>query len=136
MKAERTRKQLDNKVREPVTGPTGESAATTSTASGSAGTVGPTSGTGPTVQLRPQPRPFHGPMKLDAGRTGRDARKVADEVLANLAGLVEAEVTVTLDISARIPDGVPDNMVRTVTENCSTLKFGEQGFESECRGGV
>ena len=56
---------------------------------------------------------------------------MADEVLAHLVGLIGAEVTVTLDITARIPDGVPDNVVRIITENCRTLKFDDQGFEVE-----
>jgi hypothetical protein len=45
--------------------------------------------------------------------------------------LVGAEVTVTLEISAWAPDGVPEHVVRTVTENCRTLKFEDQGFEVE-----
>jgi hypothetical protein len=39
--------------------------------------------------------------------------------------------SVTLEIEARIPEGVPDNVVRTVTENSRTLKFSVQGFEKE-----
>ena len=34
-------------------------------------------------------------------------------------------------IEAAIPDGVPDNVVRTVTENSRTLKFTSHGFERE-----
>jgi hypothetical protein len=30
-----------------------------------------------------------------------------------------------------VPEGVPDNVVRTETENGRTLKFASQGFESE-----
>jgi hypothetical protein len=33
--------------------------------------------------------------------------------------------------AAEMPDGVPDNVVRTVSENCRTLKFISQGFEEE-----
>jgi hypothetical protein len=62
---------------------------------------------------------------------GRDAGRVADEVIAHLAGLVGSTVTVTLDIDARIPSGAPDHVVRTVTENSRTLKFTSQGFEQE-----
>jgi hypothetical protein len=47
----------------------------------------------------------------------------------HLAGLVDAKVTVTLEIQAEIPSGAPENVVRTVTENCRTLKFDTQGFE-------
>jgi hypothetical protein len=34
-------------------------------------------------------------------------------------------------IDAQIPRGVPDNVVRTVTENSRTLRFLTQGFEVE-----
>jgi hypothetical protein len=44
---------------------------------------------------------------------------------------VGADVKVTLEIQADIPSGAPDHVVRTVTENCRTLKFDSQGFEKE-----
>ena len=62
---------------------------------------------------------------------GRDAGKIAEEVIAHLSGLVGASVTVTLEVDAEIPDGAPDNVVRTVTENSQTLKFTSHGFEKE-----
>lgn len=37
----------------------------------------------------------------------------------------------TLEIEADIPNGAPDTIVRTVTENSRTLKFTNQGFEEE-----
>jgi len=74
---------------------------------------------------------FHGTVTLNTTRVGRDASLIADEVIAHLAGLVGAEVTVTLEIEAKIPSGAPDNVVRTVTENSRTLKFTTQGFEKE-----
>ena len=42
-----------------------------------------------------------------------------------------ANVRVTLEIEADVPDGVPDNVVRTVTENGRALKFSSQGFERD-----
>ena len=48
-------------------------------------------------------------MTLDATRVGRDASQIADEVIAHLAGLVGAKVTVTLEIEAEIPSGAPDH---------------------------
>ena len=80
---------------------------------------------------QPLPRRFHGSVELDAARVGRDASQVADEVISHLSGLVGAEVTVTLEIAASIPDGAPDNVVRTVTENSNTLKFQSHGFEKD-----
>ena len=40
-------------------------------------------------------------------------------------------VTVTLEIDAEMPDGAPEHVVRTVTENSRTLKFDSHGFERE-----
>ena len=51
---------------------------------------------------------------------GRDASRIADEVIAHLAGQVGAEVTVTLEIEASLPNGASDQIVRTVTENSRT----------------
>ncbi|MEK6324551.1 MAG: Swt1 family HEPN domain-containing protein [Acidobacteriota bacterium] len=79
----------------------------------------------------PPPKRFHGSVTLDTTRVGRDASRIADEVIAHLAGLVGAKVEVTLEIEAHIPSGAPDGVVRTVTENSRTLKFTSQGFESE-----
>jgi len=85
----------------------------------------------PKPPIATQPKRFHGTVKLDATRVGRDASRIADEVIAHLAGLVGAKVKVTLEIEAEIPTGAPDHVVRTVTENSRTLKFTSQGFEKE-----
>ena len=78
-----------------------------------------------------QPKRFRGSVKLDATRVGRDAGRVADEVVAHLVGLVGSNVNVTLEIEADIASGTSENVVRTVTENCRTLKFTSHGFEKE-----
>jgi len=78
-----------------------------------------------------KPKRFHGTAVLDTTRVGRDAGRIAEEVISHLAGLVGARVTVTIEVEAEVPDGVPDNVVRTVTENSQTLKFTSHGFEKE-----
>jgi hypothetical protein len=75
------------------------------------------------------PGRFHGSATLNATRLSRDVDSIATSVVQHLAGLVDARVTVTLEIQAEIPSGAPENVVRTVTENCRTLKFDSQGFE-------
>lgn len=86
----------------------------------------------PEKEKKPRrPKRFHGTVVLDSTRAGRDASRVAEEVVAHLAGLPGAEVTVTLEIEALIPDGAPENVVRTVTENAAALKFASHGFEEE-----
>jgi hypothetical protein len=79
----------------------------------------------------PKPKRFHGTVTLDATRVGRDAGRIADEVISHLSGLVGSAVKVTLEIEADVANGVPENVVRTVTENSRTLKFSSQGFEQE-----
>ena len=64
-------------------------------------------------------------------RVGRDAGKIADELVSHLAGLEGAKVTVTMEIEASVPNGVPEHVVRIVTENGNSLKFTSHGFESE-----
>jgi hypothetical protein len=78
-----------------------------------------------------RPNRFHGSVSLDPARVGRDAGRIADEVVAHLSGLVSSTVKVTLEIEASVTDGVSDDVVRIVTENARTLKFNTQGFETE-----
>jgi hypothetical protein len=100
--------------------------------SGTAGTGGETgkgAGDGGTKLKTPVLRRFHGSARIDATRLSRDVDLIASSVVQHLAGLLDAKVTITLEIEAEIPSGAPDNVVRTVTENCRTLKFENQGFE-------
>lgn len=72
---------------------------------------------------------FYGSVYLDAMRLARDAGQVADEIVKHLAGLVDTEVEVRVEIIATRKEGFPDEVVRTVTENARTLKFDQHGFE-------
>ena len=85
----------------------------------------------PPPQPKTGPKRYHGAVTLDATRAGRDASRIAEEVIAHLSGVVGAKVNVTLEIEAEIPGGAPENLVRTVTENGRALKFTSQGFEEE-----
>ena len=121
VKSEIVRKQLDAETRQEPTPPVD-------------GTAPIPPGPGPVPPTPPEsakPKRFHGTVELDPERVGRDAGRIADEVISHLSGLVGANVKVTLEIEAEIPNGAPDNVVRTVTENSRTLKFKSQGFEKE-----
>jgi hypothetical protein len=93
-------------------------------------TGGP-SPTPPSPPTASRPTRFHGTVTLDAARVGRDAGRVADEVISHLSGLVGSSVKVTLEITAHVPGGVSESVVRTVTENSRALKFDNHGFEQE-----
>ena len=123
------RQMDDEKIKQPVGGTpvgptTGEETKTTEVGAGPTGTPG-------AAPAAPKMKRFHGTVTLDANRVGRDASRIADEVIVHLAGLVGATVTVTLEVEADIPSGAPDHVVRTVTENSRTLKFTNQEFEKE-----
>ncbi|MDE0101184.1 MAG: Swt1 family HEPN domain-containing protein [Bryobacterales bacterium] len=83
----------------------------------------------PTAQLH---RRYHGTVRLDPTRVGRDAGQIAQEIIAHLVGLAGADVSVTIDIEADLPAGASEHVVRTVTENGRTLKFEPgSGFERD-----
>jgi hypothetical protein len=70
------------------------------------------------------PPPYRGiEVRDDAGVL------IAGETVQRLATLNGADIEVTLEIDAHLPDGAPEDVMRTVTENASTLKFTDQGFE-------
>jgi len=75
-----------------------------------------------------RPKRFHASVILNPTRVDRDAGQIAEEVIAHLSS---ARVTVTLEIEAEAPDGVPDEVVRIVSENSRALKFKSYGFEAE-----
>jgi predicted AAA+ superfamily ATPase len=132
VKPDVARRQLDAET-PSETGRTG----TTIEGGGSATDGTATAGGGMTTAIpprptaAPKPRRFHGSVALDPTRVGRDASRIAEEVIAHIAALTGAQVTVTLEIEATVPDGTPENVVRIVTENSRTLKFTSQGFETE-----
>jgi predicted AAA+ superfamily ATPase len=137
VKPDIARKQLD--AESAPSGGAFPGSATGGPAQGGSTTSGGTSSQpGAETQPPDSPRPgttppkrFHGTVELDSNRVGRDASRIADEVISHLAGLVGSTVKVTLEVEAEIPSGAPDNVVRTVTENSRTLKFSSHGFEKE-----
>jgi hypothetical protein len=86
-------------------------------------------GGAPTPKL--PPNVFVGSVKLDGLRVVKEAGRVSMEVVEHLSTLPDAEVDVTLEIRVKVPEGVKDDVVRTVSENAKTLKFQNFSFERE-----
>jgi HEPN superfamily Swt1-like protein/uncharacterized protein DUF499 len=123
--------QIQKDTAPPPT-PGGESetgAGTTGGSDGPGGGIGKGTASGGVKPKPPALRRFHGSAKIDATRLSRDVDAIASSVVQHLAGLLDAKVTITVEIEADLPSGAPDNVVRTVTENCRTLKFENSGFE-------
>jgi len=124
-----------NADRQPEPPPTNGPESEPGRGSGSVSTTHTTgSGRSTTTTITPQTpqlRRFHGSVTLDARRLGRDASRIAEEVVQHLSSIVGADVQITLDIQAGLPENASDKLVRDVTENCRTLKFDDFGFEEK-----
>lgn len=68
-------------------------------------------------------------VKLDNTRVIRDLQKYLDEVITHLSTVDNCEVELMLEVSAQAADGFPQGTVRTVSENCRTLRVDNFGFE-------
>ena len=108
-------------------GPTG-GGSTTYPLGGNGGETEP----GPTIkETAPVLSRFHATATLDSVRLGRDAGQIAEAIIQHLSTLPGAQVEITLEIQARLPEGVPDHVLRTVTENANFLKLRHYEFEEE-----
>jgi hypothetical protein len=137
VKPEVAAEQMEKEAAAEASISTGMGGVSTATADGLAGsgigvTGSPASGAGvpQTASVKPPGlKRFHGSATLNATRISRDVDAIATSVVQHLAGLLDAKVKITLEIEAELPSGAPEHVVRTVTENCRTLKFDSQGFE-------
>ena len=84
-----------------------------------------------TLGVTSLPKRFHASVTLDPDRVGRDAGKIADEILSHLSVLPGTKLKVSMEIEAEIPEGAPEDVQRTVSENAGVLKFDSHGFELE-----
>jgi predicted AAA+ superfamily ATPase len=91
----------------------------------------PETGDGSESGSRPTATRFFGSKRLSGERYAMDFKHVADEVLAHLASVPGATVSITLEIEAIAPEGFDESQVRVVSENATTLKFEQSGFEEQ-----
>ena len=61
-------------------------------------------------------RCFHGSIELDPTRMGRDAGRIAEEIVSHLTSLGDAKAKITLEIDVEIPNGIPQERVKIVNE--------------------
>lgn len=108
------------------------------TPAGGGGAVPPA---GPAEPNGPPPRPapnspkpptrYFGTAEIGADRAMRDFGSISDAVLAHLVTQRGAKVKLRIEIEAELPSGFTAELIRVVTENGNTLKFTQQGFETE-----
>jgi hypothetical protein len=79
----------------------------------------------------PQPVPpvpekktaFYGRVRPNVAKLATSVGAVANEVVAHLQLLDDAEVEVTVEIRAKVPGGIDEKTKRTILENSKSLKF-------------
>lgn len=98
------------------------------TSGGQAGTGSQTGGSTPAPDV-PKNTRFFMSAKLDTTRVNRDVNNYVQEVIQHLMAVEGSDVELTLEVSVNAPEGIPSSTVRTVSENCRTLKITNFGFE-------
>lgn len=68
-------------------------------------------------------------VKLDNTRVNKNVNDYLTEVIQHLMSVDGADVELMLEVSVSAPSGIPSSTVRTVSENCRTLKIQNFGFE-------
>jgi hypothetical protein len=72
---------------------------------------------------------FYMSAQLDNTRIGRDVQRLVEEVISQLTSVDGAQVEVSLEVNVKSPEGMSLQVVRTVSENCRTLRVREFGFD-------
>ena len=72
---------------------------------------------------RSLPKQFKGSVSLSADRPARDMSKIIEGIIEQLTAIEGADVELTLEIHADVPDGIDSNKRRTLMENAATLGF-------------
>ena len=122
----------ENKARAEQQGQQGAASSTDPKNPGGTSEVPDGTGSGATPPpLAPQKKDksFFMSVKLDNTRVIRDLQKYLDEVITHLSSVDNCEVELSLEVSAKAADGFPQGTVRTVSENCRTLRVDNFGFE-------
>ena len=132
IKPESARSQIESERGTPGQGQSGGGGAEIGhgTGTGHGGTGGGSGHQESEDEARPLRR-FFGSTQLDPDRASRDMGTISEEILQHLITLPNAEVEVSVEISAKVPAGVSPDTKRIIEENCNTLGFRSHGFEEE-----
>jgi predicted AAA+ superfamily ATPase len=77
----------------------------------------------------PNVKRFYMSADLDTTRINRDVQNYVLEIIQNLTSVDGVQVNVSLEVEALTNDGFTQKTIRTISENCRTLKVRDSGFE-------
>lgn len=67
-------------------------------------------------------------VPVDTTRIGRDVQRLVEEVITHLTTAEGTQIEVSLKVNVQAPDGLFQQIVRTVSKNCRTLHFEDFEF--------
>ena len=67
---------------------------------------------------------------VDPVRVNKVISTYVDEIIRHLMQVDGATVELRLDVDVQVPGGIPSTTIRTVSENCKTLKITDFGFDN------
>ena len=73
---------------------------------------------------------FYGTISLDPVKAKMDFATIIDEVVQQFTSELGVNVRISVEIQAENTEGFPENVQRSVKENCNVLKFKSAEFES------
>lgn len=143
VKADVARKQIEaeRKAAEEQSGLSGQSSSGTSSSTieenngTSSGGFVPSGGNTTDIDISdvressPKNRHFYMSVKLDNTRVNRDMNNYVQEIIQHLMAVNGADVEMKLEVQVEASEGIPASTVRTVSENCKTLKVTDFGFD-------
>jgi hypothetical protein len=81
------------------------------------------------AESTPKNRRFFMSADLDITRINRDVQKYVEEIIQHLTVEDGAQVKVSIEVEAESVKGFSQQTVRTISENCRTLRVRDSGFE-------
>jgi len=109
----------------PVTGPQPTTATTPTSAAPEGGSPVSTGSVSPAA-IKTH---FYGTVSLQGVTAKMDFATVMDEVVQQFTAQLGVDVTITVEIEARKPDGFDESLQRNVKENCNVMKFSAAEFD-------
>ncbi|WP_029406945.1 ATP-binding protein [Thiomicrorhabdus sp. Milos-T2] len=93
--------------------------------------------TGPIQPIDPEPviaaikNQFYGTVELDPIKAKMDFAMIMDEIVQQFTSKLGVNVSISVEIQAKLKDGFDESLQRTIKENCNVLKFSSAEFEDE-----
>lgn len=74
---------------------------------------------------------YFGVYEVDAERYSRDLNRLSQEILQHIGAIDGVDLSITIEIQAKLDSGFSPEKMRVILENSKSLKFKQSSFEEE-----